>query len=408
MFCCSEGTSRPKPSAPQGKKSFVHSESIFDDYTFGETLGHGAFGEVKRCRSTQGGPERAVKILDLANPAVQAQSEVLAVKNEVDILKHLSHSNIVKFIDLYEDDRFLYIIMELVRGGELMDALCMPGAQVMESDVAELARMLMQALTYLHSEGIVHRDIKAQNLLLTKPPQSGRVLMRETIKLIDFGMAAKLPYGRDPGFDNMCGSAAYRAPEVFATATDAPAEWKQNFGTEYGTKADIWAAGVVFYLTLTGALPYRGADSRAVADQVCNIEQQVNLRPGGQELGDPCAKFLLKCFTKQPNRRYTAREALADTYIVTRGMAGGKASTTAVPKEKLQKAKAEAGSAMKLDPRYLMSKASEKMKSLREKAFNKQKTRALEDTDDEDYLSEEEYDEHTDSREQDDGICSVQ
>eukprot|EP00971_Amphidinium_carterae_P025141 496336-Amphidinium_carterae.1 len=161
-----------------------------------------------------------------------------------------------------------------------MDALAMPGAQTEESDVSELARMMMRALQYLHSYEIVHRDIKAENVLLTNPPEPGRVLLKEVIKIIDFGMAGSLPGGVDPGFTQQCGSAAYKAPEAFAAAPQAPVDWKSRFGSAYGTKADVWAAGVMLYLCLYGRLPFRGADAREVGAGVCG-PSQVDLKPGG-------------------------------------------------------------------------------------------------------------------------------
>mmetsp|Transcript_31379 Transcript_31379/g.57609 ORF Transcript_31379/g.57609 Transcript_31379/m.57609 type:complete len:391 (+) Transcript_31379:64-1236(+) len=301
----------------------VHSGTVFDDYEFGELLGHGAFGEVRKCKSKRGGPELAVKILDLNHDSVKAQQEVLSVKNEVEILQQLHHSNIVKFVDLYEDPQFIYIIQEYVKGGELFEALAMPGAQTEESDVAELARMMMRALQYLHGHDIVHRDIKAQNVLLTNPPQPGRVLLKENIKLIDFGMAGSLPGGQDPGFTQECGSAAYKSPEAFASAPGAQPDWQSKYGRAYGTKADVWAAGVVLFLSLYGRLPFNGVDKREVAAKVCG-PNEVDLKPGGVGPSETCSRFLYRVFEKNPNQRCSASEALGDAWLSRMPYVGGR------------------------------------------------------------------------------------
>eukprot|EP00929_Paragymnodinium_shiwhaense_P013114 TRINITY_DN12097_c0_g1_i1.p1 TRINITY_DN12097_c0_g1~~TRINITY_DN12097_c0_g1_i1.p1 ORF type:complete len:417 (+),score=80.38 TRINITY_DN12097_c0_g1_i1:148-1398(+) len=340
-----------------------HPDSVFDKYVFGDVLGHGAFGEVRTCQALRGWRRRefAVKVIDRCSSTVKAQEEVLAVKNEADILRDLHHPNIVKFVEFFEDHddddghdgRFLYLITELVKGGELFDAICDVNAMVAERDVARVALMVLSALQYLHSHHIVHRDVKSQNIMLTdRPHEGGRVLEKADVKLIDFGMAAN----NTSGLKVMCGSAAMRAPEAFAVAADAPARWKDMYGYSYGAGVDLWALGVVLYLMLYGRLPYRAPTGAEVAVRVCspNFEPPFPVSDGSgpSAASEEVLRGLLK---KRPDERMTASEALEMHWLQEasgkrrRRCRGLSLESGAIPRPVLESAVAEARFALQLE-----------------------------------------------------------
>eukprot|EP00434_Breviolum_minutum_P013311 symbB.v1.2.011729.t1/scaffold699.1/size171451/6 len=144
-----------------------------------------------------------------------------------------------------EDKRFLYVVMERVKGGELFEALKSELAVIIEQDVARVGLQLMKALDYIHGCNIVHRDIKAQNILLSEPPiLPGRALLNADIKLIDFGLSAKLPREcwrqQDRAFDTICGTPACCAPEIWATQEKAIPLWrKRSFRIQYDLNSRV-------------------------------------------------------------------------------------------------------------------------------------------------------------------------
>ena len=139
-----------------------HYRNIKETYKIEATLGKGNFATVKKCKNRATGEKFAVKVM--SKKAI-TDDERQAILNEIEILKQIDHPNIVKLIDVFEDERHFCLIMELMEGGELFD-LIVEKDHFSEAEARNVVRFLVDALDYCHKLGILHRDIKPENLLL--------------------------------------------------------------------------------------------------------------------------------------------------------------------------------------------------------------------------------------------------
>eukprot|EP00933_Yihiella_yeosuensis_P072219 TRINITY_DN80560_c0_g1_i1.p1 TRINITY_DN80560_c0_g1~~TRINITY_DN80560_c0_g1_i1.p1 ORF type:complete len:399 (-),score=86.95 TRINITY_DN80560_c0_g1_i1:94-1290(-) len=321
------------------ESEFINSGNIFEDYQVGDVLGAGAFGQVRKGFCRESNVARAVKIVDMASEANQAAQSVMSAKEEAMILRRVTHPYIAGVCDVYETDRFLYIVMELITGGELFKAIAEPKVEFQESDFSHIAKQLMDALSYLHKNNIVHRDVKAENLLLTKKPEDGG--LNSDVKLIDFGLSAVLEQKggciipEDPAqrkeLNLCCGTPHYCAPEVWSSGMrGTPPEWKEDYGDAYGPKVDVWAAGVLIYLGLFGSYPYNGSDPQQLMRSSCSPDVWPSYEPApmytrdGYKVSGKCKEFLQSCLEKDQDDRLSAREALQHDWV----SAGGKKKKT--------------------------------------------------------------------------------
>jgi len=207
---------------------------IQTDYKVGKQLGRpGNFGVAKECRRKSDGVKFAVKIIEKAK--FHHSGEVSHVwqdmKNEINIMRSLEHDNVVKFVEVYEDKAKVYIVQELCAGGELFDYI-QNKQKLQEGEAAGFMAQIFEGLKFLHSESIVHCDLKPDNFLFT---EAGG-----TIKIIDFGMSKRLP--RLQKLNMLCGTPYYTAPECI--------------DKNYSHAADMWSVGVVLFVMLFGFPPF--------------------------------------------------------------------------------------------------------------------------------------------------------
>ena len=177
--------------------------NIKDDYKIESTIGRGSFALVKRAKNRQTSVKYAVKVLSKKK---MTEEDIIGMQTEIEILKSLDHPNVVKLIDVYEDERHICLVMELMEGGELFDQILTKEC-FSEKEARTACKIMIKALSYCHEYNIVHRDIKPENLLL-----KSEKLGLESLKLADFGLARLLK--EDDLAQTTCGTPGYVAPEV--------------------------------------------------------------------------------------------------------------------------------------------------------------------------------------------------
>lgn len=218
---------------------------IEDDYVIGKELGRGRFSIVCECVHKMTGVHCAVKIIDKATIEPEEKS---LLRTEIAVLKLVNHPNIIRMEGLYESKGYIYIVMEMLKGGELFERI-VGRPRFSELEAAQLIKPLLESVAYLHDLGIVHRDLKPENILC------GEEL--DDLKIADFGLSKMiLPKEK---MDAACGTLSYVAPEVLTMQG-------------YGKEADLWSVGVIMFLLLCGKLPFDGDDHNEIIRstiQVC-------------------------------------------------------------------------------------------------------------------------------------------
>lgn len=203
---------------------------ITDEYKlYNPPLGKGGFGEVRKALHKKTNTMRAIKIIEKTNCDVVGKNMLL---REVSILKTMDHPHIVKLYEFFETSRSYYVVMEYLEGQELFNQITEDDFDYSEVNLARLMKQLLSALVYLHAKGIMHRDIKSGNIMVVK----------NNLILIDFGNSKKVEI--DKRNNQLAGTSFYIAPEVIKGA--------------YDERCDIWSAGVLLYVLLTGEPPFKG------------------------------------------------------------------------------------------------------------------------------------------------------
>eukprot|EP00933_Yihiella_yeosuensis_P072849 TRINITY_DN8138_c0_g1_i1.p1 TRINITY_DN8138_c0_g1~~TRINITY_DN8138_c0_g1_i1.p1 ORF type:complete len:487 (-),score=100.44 TRINITY_DN8138_c0_g1_i1:141-1601(-) len=293
------------------RRSGLAEATFFDVYEVGALLGSGSFGQVRLCWLNNDPDKRqlAVKAIDTKSELFETAGPLISAKREANILQSVSHPHIVELFEVFEKERWLFLVTECIEGGEVFKALANPRVAITEGCVGNVGRQLFQALQHLHDLQVVHRDVKAENILLLADPARTK---RWHIKLIDFGLAMrceqsssfvfKMCQQEAPLEQLICGTAYYCAPEVWFN--------------DYGPSVDVWAAGVVLYLALFGAFPYYDRDPSAIEALICSDDHEPSYMPSchqessGFQVSDLACECLKELLRKAQEDRPTAAEVL--------------------------------------------------------------------------------------------------
>uniref|UniRef100_A0AAV1UX67 non-specific serine/threonine protein kinase n=1 Tax=Peronospora matthiolae TaxID=2874970 RepID=A0AAV1UX67_9STRA len=262
--------------------------SIEEVYSIGAQLGCGRFAKVCEATHNLTGVKSAVKIIDKST--LKGHEREL-LRTEIAILKLVHHPRIIRLSDVYEDRQFIFIVMELVSGGELLDRI-VQRARYTEAEARVVMHSLLESVHYLHQLGIVHRDLKPENILC------GDSLTE--IKIADFGLAKLVC--PDEVMKVPCGTLNYVAPEVLALAG-------------YGREADLWSLGVIMYLLLRGELPFNGKTKGDVIKKTLHAVVDLEADPAWRRLSSAGKKLLRGLLTKDPASRLTAQDALGHDWF---------------------------------------------------------------------------------------------
>lgn len=264
------------------------SPSVEDKYILKELLGTGAFSEVRLAENKEKpGQMFAVKIID--KKALKGKEDSL--ENEIKVLRRLTHPNIVQLLETYEDKLKVYLVMELVTGGELFDRIVEKGSYT-EKDASGLIRQVLEAVDYMHEQGVVHRDLKPENLLYYSPDEDSKIMIS------DFGLSKM----EDSGImATACGTPGYVAPEVLAQKP-------------YGKAVDVWSIGVISYILLCGYPPFYDENDANLFAQILKGEFEFD-SPYWDDISDSAKDFIHKLMCVNVEQRYTCKQALAHPWI---------------------------------------------------------------------------------------------
>ncbi|XP_031404112.1 CBL-interacting serine/threonine-protein kinase 23-like isoform X3 [Punica granatum] len=214
-------------------------------YELGRTLGEGTFAKVKFARNTETGEHVAVKILD--KEKVLKHKMIDQIKREISTMKLVRHPNVIRMYEVMASKTKIYIVLELVTGGELFDKIASKG-RLKEDEARKYFQQLINAVDYCHSRGVFHRDLKPENLLLDA---------NGFLKVSDFGLSALPQQVREDGLlHTTCGTPNYVAPEVI-----------NNKGYD-GAKADLWSCGVILFVLMAGYLPFEESNLLALYKKI--------------------------------------------------------------------------------------------------------------------------------------------
>lgn len=267
--------------------------NIYDHYQLKQDLGKGKFGEVKLGINLKTQQKVAVKTIKKKNVPV---NELELQRREIDALRACDHPNVVKLIDTFENSEYFFIVLEYLNGGDLFEYLNKKEFKITEDRARCITHQVLNALYYLKSMGIAHRDIKLENIIMTNSDDDS------DIKLIDLGLSRIIGPGEtttDP-----YGTLAYVAPEVLLQKA-------------YRFEVDMWSTGVIVYVMLSGLLPFDAPTNRETARQT--ISSPVPFTHKLWEFVSYDAKdLILKLLDKSQKQRLTVKEALQHPWVCRR------------------------------------------------------------------------------------------
>ncbi|KAL6989168.1 Mitogen-activated protein kinase cpk1 [Sarracenia purpurea var. burkii] len=307
----------PKPKTPKQMKRVgsagLRTDSVLqrktgnlkEFYSLGKKLGQGQFGMTYLCVEKSTGKEFACK--SIAKRKLLTQEDVEDVRREIQIMHHLAgNPNVISIKGAYEDAMAVHVVMELCAGGELFDRIIQRGHYT-ERKAAELTRTIVGVVETCHSLGVMHRDLKPENFLLVDQKEDS------LLKTIDFGLSVFFKPGDK--FRDVVGSPYYVAPEVLRK--------------RYGPEADVWSAGIIVYILLSGVPPFWAETEQGIFDQVLHGDLDFSSDPW-PSISESAKDLLRKMLVRDPKKRLTAHEVLCHPWVQVEGVAPDKPLDSAV------------------------------------------------------------------------------
>ena len=267
-------------------RKVVNYSNINDLYEIKGTLGKGKFGKVKLGVHKQSGKQVAIKII---NKNFLEGVDLEQIKSEIDILKIAKHPNIIKLYDVYENEKYIYIIMEYCLGGDLFSYIEKRNFKLSEERAAEIIHKLCTAVYFLHQYGIVHRDLKPENILMMDKTDNA------DIRLVDFGLGKMLGPGEK--CNDPFGTFSYVAPEVLEEK-------------EYDFKVDLFAIGIITYLLVAGFLPFDDENSEKEIARQTVYEPTPFPKKIWNNISPEAKMFVDNLLNKDPDKRMNLGEVL--------------------------------------------------------------------------------------------------
>ncbi|KAJ6952507.1 hypothetical protein NC653_041596 [Populus alba x Populus x berolinensis] len=299
--------SRARPTTRKPATSVLPHQTprLRDHYLFGKKLGQGQFGITYLCTHKASSALYACK--SISKRKLLCREDYEDVYREIQIMHHLSgQPNVVQIKDTYEDSMFVHLVMELCAGGELFDRIVAKG-HYSEKEAAKLTKNIIGVVEYCHCLGVMHRDLKPENFLFDKPGDDAK------LKTTDFGLSVFYKPGQY--FYDVVGSPYYVAPEVLLK--------------HYGPQADVWSAGVILYILLSGVPPFWAETDSGIFRQILQGKLDLESDPW-PNISESAKDLIRKMLDRDPKQRITAHEVLCNPWIVDDRVAPDKPLDSAV------------------------------------------------------------------------------
>ncbi|BGP03410.1 CAMK/CAMKL/Kin4 protein kinase [Rhodotorula toruloides ATCC 204091] len=267
----------------------------FGPYILLQTLGEGEFGKVKLgVHAERWGEDVAIKLIKRGNVDTVQRGE--KVRREIEVLKMVRHPNIVRLYDVIETEKYIGIVLEYASGGELFDHI-LAHRYLKERDASRLFAQLISGVGYLHSKGVVHRDLKLENLLLDR---------NRNVIITDFGFANRFNDAHVDLMATSCGSPCYAAPELVVSD-----------GKYVGTAVDVWSCGVILYAMLAGYLPYDDDPANPEGDNINLLYKYILSTPltFPDWITDEPRDLLLTMLVPDPTKRCTIHDVMRHPWL---------------------------------------------------------------------------------------------
>ncbi|OVA10537.1 Protein kinase domain [Macleaya cordata] len=280
-------------------------EDVKNFYTLGKELGRGQFGVTYLCTENSTGHTYACK--SISKRKLISKSDKDDVKREIQLMQHLTgQPNIVEFKGAYEDKYSVHLVMELCAGGELFDRIIAEG-HYSERAAAKICRSIVNVVHICHFMGVMHRDLKPENFLLSSKNEDA------LLKATDFGLSVFIEEGKV--YRDIVGSAYYVAPEVLRRS--------------YGKEIDVWSAGVILYILLSGVPPFWAENEKGIFEAVLQGEIDFESAPW-PSISHSAKDLVRKMLTQDPRKRITSAQVLEHPWLREGGEASDKPIDSAV------------------------------------------------------------------------------
>jgi len=271
---------------------------FFITYDLKEEIGVGSTSKCYRCIRKSDKKEFACKLIDKRQVEMKFSGLLEQFFVEIKVLKALKHPNIIHIEDSFETPDRIYMVMEMMKGGELFDYVVEKGT-LSEEEASVLVRKITSAVSHMHDIGIIHRDLKPENLLLTTKGDHAEV------KLIDFGLAKEM---NEQVARSFLGTRGYLAPEML----------QRN---SYDKAIDIWALGIIVFVLLCGCLPFDDDSSRITSESAAREKFTLRFPPWATNLSSSAQDLLHKLLDVNPKTRITAEQALSHPWVKGKSVA---------------------------------------------------------------------------------------
>ncbi|XP_056128932.1 NUAK family SNF1-like kinase 2 [Lampris incognitus] len=270
------------PVKKQAVKRHHHKHNLKHRYEFLETLGKGTYGRVKKAKERSG---RTVAIKSIRKEKIKDEQDLVHIRREIEIMSSLSHPHIITIYEVFENKDKIVIVMEYARRGDLYDYIC-EKQRISEQEARGFFRQIVSAVHYCHRNGIVHRDLKLENILLDG---------NGNIKIADFGLSNL--YHGDEYLQTFCGSPLYASPEIV------------NGRPYRGPEVDTWSLGVLLYTLVHGAMPFDGNNHKNLVQQISTGNYRKPTNPS-----DACG-LIRWMLMVNPERRATVEEIAGHWWV---------------------------------------------------------------------------------------------